>query len=94
MHLPIDDLYDERGSFRSPTELQRLFSAVDLSNHSEPVAYCTVGGRAATAWLVLRYLFGRTKVRVYDGSWAEWGMLPGTPVICDYDGFETSERSV
>jgi 3-mercaptopyruvate sulfurtransferase SseA len=26
------------------------------------------------------YLLGRDRVRVYDGSWAEWGQMPGAPV--------------
>jgi thiosulfate/3-mercaptopyruvate sulfurtransferase len=29
---------------------------------------------------VLTTLLGRDRVRVYDGSWAEWGLIPGTPV--------------
>ena len=45
----------------------------------ELITYCTIGGRAATAWFVLTYLLGRDRGRVYDGSWAEWGCLPGTP---------------
>ena len=27
-----------------------------------------------------RTLLGRDRVRVYDGSWAEWGRIPGAPV--------------
>jgi thiosulfate/3-mercaptopyruvate sulfurtransferase len=46
----------------------------------ELVTYCTIGGRACTAWFVLTYLLGRDRVQVYDGSWAEWGRLPGAPV--------------
>jgi thiosulfate/3-mercaptopyruvate sulfurtransferase len=42
--------------------------------------YCTIGGRASTAWFVLTYLLGRDGVRVYDGSWAEWGKMADTPV--------------
>jgi len=66
------------GSFRPAAELRSLFSGVDLDG--ELITYCTIGGRAATAWFVLSRLLGRERVRVYDGSWAEWGRTPGTPV--------------
>jgi thiosulfate/3-mercaptopyruvate sulfurtransferase len=80
VHQPVDGMYDERGSFRPAAELRELFSAVDLDGPDELVTYCTIGGRASTAWFVLSYLLGRDQVRVYDGSWAEWGRMPGTPV--------------
>jgi thiosulfate/3-mercaptopyruvate sulfurtransferase len=82
VHLPIDGLYDDRGSFRPATELRRLFSSIDLSGDDEVITYCTIGGRASTAWFVLTHLLGRDHVRVYDGSWAEWGRMPATPVAC------------
>jgi thiosulfate/3-mercaptopyruvate sulfurtransferase len=82
VHQPIDGLYRPDGSFRSAAELRRLFCALDLEGGQELITYCTIGGRAATAWFVLTYLLGREHVRVYDGSWAEWGRLPGTPVTC------------
>jgi thiosulfate/3-mercaptopyruvate sulfurtransferase len=47
-----------------------------LEGSGELVTYCTIGGRAATAWFVLTHLVGRDRVRVYDGSWAEWGRTP------------------
>jgi thiosulfate/3-mercaptopyruvate sulfurtransferase len=80
VHQPIDGLYGDDGSFRPPAELRQVFSAVDLGAGDELITYCTIGGRAATAWFVLTQLLGLDRVRVYDGSWAEWGRTAGTPV--------------
>ena len=75
---PIDDLYDDRGAFRPAADLRELFSS--LGPGGQVITYCTIGGRASTAWFVLTYLLGREHVRVYDGSWAEWGRMTDTPV--------------
>ena len=80
VHQPVDGLYGDRGAFRPSRELRRVFSSIDLDGDDELITYCTIGGRAATAWFVLTYLLGRNQVRVYDGSWAEWGRIAGAPV--------------
>jgi thiosulfate/3-mercaptopyruvate sulfurtransferase len=80
VHQPIDGLYHADGSFRSAAELSALFLPAVLDGGGELITYCTIGGRAAAAWFVLTCLLGRERVRVYDGSWAEWGRAPGTPV--------------
>jgi thiosulfate/3-mercaptopyruvate sulfurtransferase len=80
IHQPVDGLYEPDGSFRSAAELRSLFSPAILDGGSELITYCTIGGRAATAWFVLTHLLGCNQVRVYDGSWAEWGRAADTPV--------------
>jgi thiosulfate/3-mercaptopyruvate sulfurtransferase len=80
IHQPIDGLYSDDGSFRSAAELRGMFTPDVLDADGELITYCTIGGRAATAWFVLTYLLGCDRVRVYDGSWAEWGRAFGTPV--------------
>jgi thiosulfate/3-mercaptopyruvate sulfurtransferase len=79
-HLPIDDLKDESGAFRPLADLRRHFAGIDLGDEQEIIPYCTIGGRACTAWFVLSQLLGHPRTRVYDGSWAEWGRMSSCPV--------------
>lgn len=79
VHQPIDSVYDDRGAFRDVAELRDMFTLA-LDGDGQLITYCTIGGRAATAWFVLTQLLGRNGVRVYDGSWAEWGHAADTPV--------------
>jgi thiosulfate/3-mercaptopyruvate sulfurtransferase len=82
VNISIEGLHDERGSFRSAADLRQLFSPIELTADGDVITYCTIGGRACTAWFVLAHLLGRKQVRVYEGSWAEWGKMPATPVEC------------
>lgn len=82
VNLPVDGILDEHGRFRRDSELRAMFEPCDSPN-SAVITYCTIGGRASTAWFALSYLMGRDNVLVYDGSWAEWGLLPTTPVTCE-----------
>jgi len=80
-HVPIDGIYDDRGAFRDDEDLRKVLGAAVAIDDAVTVApYCTIGGRATTTWFVLTHLLGRENVRVYDGSWAEWGRSPGAPV--------------
>jgi thiosulfate/3-mercaptopyruvate sulfurtransferase len=47
---------------------------------NKPLVCPTIVGRASEAALVLRYLLGYPDVRVYCGSWAEWGTRVDTPI--------------
>jgi thiosulfate/3-mercaptopyruvate sulfurtransferase len=80
IHLPIDNVHDDRGRFRSVDELRQQFAPIAASPVGNVITYCAIGGRAATAWFVLTYLLGHPDVRVYDGSWAEWGHSGAAPV--------------
>ena len=80
LHVPIDGILDEHGSFRAPSELARILAVADGAGAAQLITYCTIGARAATTWFVLTHLLGRRDVRVYDGSWAEWGLGAANPV--------------
>jgi thiosulfate/3-mercaptopyruvate sulfurtransferase len=79
-HLHFRDLLDENKAFRSREELQALFAEQGVAAGDDVIAYCRMSHRAAVAHFALTQLLGFEKVRVYDGSWTEWGNLVGVPI--------------
>ena len=68
------------GKFKPPEELKRLYESAGITPDKEVITYCRIGERAAHTWFVLKHILKYPAVRVYDGSWAEWGNLVGAPV--------------
>ena len=64
------------GTFKNDDELSQMY---DYPKDSEIVTYCQGAYRAANTFLVLKKL-GFSNVRVYLGSWGEWGNKLELPV--------------
>jgi thiosulfate/3-mercaptopyruvate sulfurtransferase len=80
IHLHADLLRTADGSFKDAAALRQLFQERGVVHERSVVTYCTIGARASETALVLRYLLGYPDVRVYYGSWAEWGTRAQTPI--------------
>ncbi|NNC92355.1 MAG: sulfurtransferase [Acidimicrobiia bacterium] len=79
-HLHHERLLRQDGTFRPPDEIEAEFAAVDAGPGQQVVTYCRLSHRASLGWFALTRLGERDDVKVYDGSWTEWGSMVGMPV--------------
>ena len=80
VHVPIELLRTDDGTFRNVAEMRPVMRDRGISPQTGIVTYCTIGNRASQAWFALKYLLAYENVRVYYGSWAEWGKVADTPI--------------
>lgn len=82
-HLFFKELLNEDDSYKPKKELEAQFKSVGVDvkdDKDEVVIYCRLSHRASLAWIALQHLAGRDNVKIYDGSWTEWGSIVGFPV--------------
>jgi thiosulfate/3-mercaptopyruvate sulfurtransferase len=67
------------GDFKPAGELKKMYEDAGVTPDREVITYCQGGYRAAHSYVVLR-LLGYPRVRMYIGSWKEWGDRSDLPV--------------
>jgi len=66
-------------TFKSPEVLNKMFAEQGVTKDKEIITYCQFAVRASHTYFTLRML-GFPGVRVYNGSWGEWGNDLNLPV--------------
>ena len=79
-HLYFFDLLTANMSFKPAAELKALVESRGATQDKDIIAYCRMSHRATVLYFVLTQLLGYPQVRIYDGSWTEWGNLVGVPI--------------
>jgi thiosulfate/3-mercaptopyruvate sulfurtransferase len=80
VNVPVDLLRTEDGTFKAPQEFRSLLEQANVTEDKAVITYCTIGNRASEVWFALKFLLGYPDVRVYYGSWVDWGKAPTTPI--------------
>src|SRR3990170_952165 len=67
------------GDFKPASDLKKMYADAGVTPDREVITYCQGGYRAAHSYVALR-LLGYPRIRVYVGSWKEWGDRTDLPV--------------
>ncbi|MFD2183169.1 sulfurtransferase [Rhodoplanes azumiensis] len=81
-HLYFRCFLNDDNAFKTQDEMRRALAVagVDPGAHEDVVVYCRMSHRATLVWVALEKLLGYRNVKIYDGSWTEWGSIVGFPV--------------
>ncbi len=81
-HLFFGEFFNDDDTFKTAEEMRTALATagVDPESFEETVCYCRLSHRATLAWTAMTHVLGYQSVKIYDGSWTEWGSIVGFPV--------------
>jgi thiosulfate/3-mercaptopyruvate sulfurtransferase len=79
-HLMFEELLEDDKRFKPAEAIASALAARGVDTGKEVITYCRMSHRATVLYFALTQLLDFERVRVYDGSWTEWGNLVGVPV--------------
>ncbi len=84
--IPFTSMYEKNSAgayqFKSLADLDAIFKEQGLSKDSELVLYCHIGMQMTVVYTAAK-LLGYKNVKVYDGSFIEWGPDKTLPIEID-----------
>ena len=80
-HLFYMEILNEDETFKPLSHIRKTYEKLGATPDKEIVCYCRLSHRGTLGWFVAKYLLGYARVRVYEGSWTEWGSLVGVPIV-------------
>ncbi len=76
-NVPWEEVVQD-GALKPPSEIAQIFGKAGLAENRPVIATCGSGVTAAILLLALETI-GRSGIKLYDGSWSEWGARADLP---------------
>ena len=72
VNIPATTLLEKNGNLKTPEELQEIFNKAMVNKSKTVISHCN-NGTSATVILFALKEWGFSNVRLFDGSWSEYG---------------------
>jgi thiosulfate/3-mercaptopyruvate sulfurtransferase len=72
--------HNSDGTYKTAADIKKAYEAARVTMDKEIITYCEAGIRGADAYFALKELAGYPNVKLYVGSWMEWGNDEKYPV--------------
>jgi len=81
-NIPWKTLVDETNThkLKSVADLKAAYAAKGIKETDDIIVYCGTSREASIEYFVLKHLLKFPKVRLYEGSWAEYSNQPALPI--------------
>jgi thiosulfate/3-mercaptopyruvate sulfurtransferase len=82
VHLFFKELLNEDDSFKTSDQLKGVLAGAGIApdKYDDVVCYCRLSHRATMGWVAMTQILGHKNIKIYDGSWTEWGSIVGYPI--------------
>jgi thiosulfate/3-mercaptopyruvate sulfurtransferase len=82
VHFYFKEFLNEDDSFKSPDQLRVALVSAGIApeKFDDVVCYCRLTHRATIGWVAMSEILGHGNIKLYDGSWTEWGSIVGYPI--------------
>ncbi len=80
--IPWKTLMDEKNPHRLGAfmNVRKIVESAGLTKDDDIVVYCGTSREASLEYVLLKHVFGFPKVRLYEGSWAEYATVAELPI--------------
>ncbi len=83
INIPWVNLMEEnnRHKLKPIFELRKVFMEAGVKPTDDIIVYCGTSREASLEYMILKHVLKAPKVRLYEGSWAEYSNHPGLAVV-------------